>query len=199
MQEVTDIGGKTRNQNEIVVTGRVARMRVTNKRRGFAGEAVFSASDLPLIRPHYWTARWEPKAKTYYAACGALRPGGMYMHRWVLGMGDTSGLVVDHKNHNTLDNRRRNLRRTTGSQNQQNRRGANSNSASGVRGVLPVKRGGWQAYVSVGGKKYQTYHRTFEEAATAVKEMRQRLMTHSVEPDGPAITPAVIVEGQHIH
>ena len=65
-----------------------------------------------------------------------------------------SKLVVDHINHNTLDNRSINLRICTQSQNIMNRRKPKNNT-SGFKGVVwfkPVKK--WQVCVRAYGKKY---------------------------------------------
>jgi hypothetical protein len=43
--------------------------------------------------------------------------------------------VVDHLNHNTLDNRKHNLRIVSIDENNRNRRGANRNTSTGVRNV----------------------------------------------------------------
>ena len=55
------------------------------------------------------------------------------LHREIIGA--PPGMVVDHINHDTLDNRKENLRLCTRSQNGMNRKGPPSNSTSGVRGV----------------------------------------------------------------
>ncbi|WP_411800508.1 HNH endonuclease [Cupriavidus respiraculi] len=62
-------------------------------------------------------------------------------------------MVVDHINHDTLDNRRINLRICTKSQNQWNRR-VGANSSTGVKGVSHVKsRGKYRAEIRVFGKR----------------------------------------------
>ena len=48
---------------------------------------------------------------------------------------DVDNYVVDHENHNILDNRKCNLNRVTVYENQQNRLGTRKNSKSGIRGV----------------------------------------------------------------
>lgn len=72
--------------------------------------------------------------------------------RLLLGITDTN-LEVDHKNRNSLDNRRLNLRVATHSQNSQNRRMRNDNS-SGFKGVSWNKRcQHFQVYINVKGKR----------------------------------------------
>ena len=69
----------------------------------------------------------------YYA--GRARPGGgkmISMHREIAGARD--GEDVDHRNRDSLDNRRRNLRKCTKSQNGANRPAQRDNS-SGYKGV----------------------------------------------------------------
>jgi len=61
------------------------------------------------------------------------------------------GMLVDHVNGNTLDNRRCNLRHATHQQNMQNRK-MQSNNASGYRGVAWNKKGKvWVASIKVSG------------------------------------------------
>lgn len=85
--------------------------------------------------------RWSALRNTmggFYAVRGQRVRGKqvfVYMHRQVLGA--KPGQEVDHRNHDTLDNRRSNLRIATRSQNCLNRLGAQKNSKTGVRGVSP--------------------------------------------------------------
>lgn len=78
--------------------------------------------------------------------------------------------LVDHENHNGLDNRRLNLRRCTTSQNCMNRV-VNSNSTSGVTGVHWLKRNQkWTAYITPEGKRiYLGIFDDFFEAICARK------------------------------
>lgn len=76
-----------------------------------------------------------------------------YMHREIMGVTDRL-MVVDHKNHDTLDNRRKNLRVCTNSQNAMNKSGAKSNSKSGIRGVCwSEKYKKWLPQISINGKQ----------------------------------------------
>jgi hypothetical protein len=74
----------------------------------------------------------------------------VYMARFI--MDCPKGLTVDHKNHNTLDNRRSNLRVCSYSENNYNKRCGNKNKFSKYKGVrrsfLPNK---WKSEISFNG------------------------------------------------
>jgi hypothetical protein len=59
-----------------------------------------------------WYAEWRPDRKSYVAARHSKTPFGestkIYMHATV--MRTPKGAQTDHRNHNTLDNRKQNLR-----------------------------------------------------------------------------------------
>ena len=86
------------------------------------------------------------------------------LHRFLMGLKVGDGMLVDHKNHNTLDNRRENLRVCTKSQNTMyTRRRPNK---SGYRGVR-YRKGKWDAVVT---KDYQHHHvGRFNSAELAAK------------------------------
>lgn len=91
------------------------------------------------------------------------------MHRLIASMAFDMPLVskwdVDHKNLNTLDNRRENLRVATRSQNKANGR-IQSNSTSGYKGVsLNKKSGTWRAQIKYQGKQYYLGCRNTPEEA----------------------------------
>ncbi len=73
------------------------------------------------------------------------------MHRVI--MDAIKGKEVDHINHDTLDNRRSNLRLCTASENQQNRR-PQSNCSSRFKGVCrDRRRRKWGACIYINGKR----------------------------------------------
>ena len=77
------------------------------------------------------------------------RQKSIYMHRVI--MNAKRGQYVDHRNHDTLDNRRVNLRLCTHGQNQANRHKF-AGCASRFKGVTRAKRKGyWQAKIYAGG------------------------------------------------
>lgn len=96
---------------------------------------------------------------------GAIRL--VYMHRQILDA--PPGLLVDHVNHDTLDNRRSNLRLCSNQQNQWNRKPF----ANGFKGVGRRKPGGkWCAKIN---KKYIGSYATPEEAARAYDHAARKL------------------------
>jgi hypothetical protein len=74
------------------------------------------------------------------------------MHRQIVNPPDD--LLVDHHNHNGLDNRRFNLRLATDSTNQQNARKRITKTTSRFKGVDFVKATGkWRARIAVNGRR----------------------------------------------
>lgn len=84
------------------------------------------------------------------------------------------GVLVDHRNGNTLDNRRENLRWCTNSQNAQNRSDGHKGIA-GYRGVT-IERNRFRAKIKVGGQSIHIgYFDTPEEASEAYEKKAKEL------------------------
>lgn len=89
------------------------------------------------------------------------------LHRFVLNY--NGPLIVDHIDHNPLNNQKANLRLVTQVENQKNRKGNQTNNSTGVNGTC-LTASGWQAYVNVMGKRIHLgYYRTLETASLARK------------------------------
>jgi hypothetical protein len=122
--------------------------------------------------PHSWYA--DPQGNTYYAARGEQRPDGRHrtikLHREIMRRDghDLDQMVVDHINHNGLDNRRSNLRVITNAQNLANRRGPARTGTSGFVGVSRHRgTGRFYAHITVAGT--QLHVGTFATAELAAK------------------------------
>jgi hypothetical protein len=169
-------------KNEYEIRGETTAIFIKRK-DGTVLEVLIDTSDLLLTDkyPGTWCVLENPN----YYAYGTERFGdkriNFLMHRWLTVTPE--GMFVDHINHNTLDNRRQNLRIVTRAQNMQNRKGARSDCVSGVRGVAWIKRRNrWAARLSIDGKvKEIGLFKTIEEAEKAVKEARKRQMPFSKE------------------
>jgi hypothetical protein len=119
--------------------------------------------------------RWRVnrKCRCAYAVAG---DGSIKMHRLILGK-DCDGLVVDHINHNGLDNRRENLRACTIAQNIQNRRvDVSSKLSSAFRGVYrPTGRRTWIARIQANGERIRVgTFPTERDAANAYNEAARK-------------------------
>lgn len=141
-----------------------------------------SALAIPLTQGHYtWVdqtdAAWACESSWYFSngyARRAIWDGQQYhweyLHRALLNAPD--GAVVDHINHDKLDNRRANLRLLTNAANVDHRRGANSNSSTGARGVFWDRRR--QAYfVQRATKGQRAWAGYFTQLADAVEAAHQ--------------------------
>ena len=102
--------------------------------------------------------------------------GIIHMHRLI--NQTPKGLITDHINHNTLDNRKSNLRSCSNHENQLNRK-VNSFNSAGSLGVSWHRRNKkWRAVFTPKGKNITIgYYKTIEEAAKA----RQRYVASYIE------------------
>ena len=90
------------------------------------------------------------------------------MYREILKCNSTT-LIVDHINHNGLDNRKENLRTATRSENAKNRKGSGKSKYLGVSWHWRIKR--WFAGCHVNKKRIHLgSYKTEEEAALAYNE-----------------------------
>ena len=115
--------------------------------------ALVDDDDYAIVSAHKWHANGRPGS--YYAKSAFRNNDGIWtvvlMHRILMGLPD--GVLVDHVNGNTLDNRRINLRPASLFQNQHNR-GANTNNKSGFKGVYFDKGNGrWRAEIRAFNRK----------------------------------------------
>jgi hypothetical protein len=108
---------------------------------------------------------WYQTANGYVAAMRGRTI--VLLHRHV--MDARPGEIVDHVNGDKLDNRHRNLRRTTQQQNQFNRHRLNANNTSGALGVCRSGRR-WRAYMTIAGR--QIHLGTYDTVDDAVEARR---------------------------
>lgn len=79
-------------------------------------------------------ARWDgPRRPIFRFIINKFTGGQEYLSRWI--MNAPINMVVDHINHDTMDNRRENLRIVTPGENSWNRRGSDVDSKTGIRNV----------------------------------------------------------------
>jgi len=124
--------------------------------------ALVDDEDYKRLSQHKWFASWYPSIKSYYAVRKSQKINGkqysILMHREILGLQKGDKWQADHINHDTLDNRRCNLRICTNQQNHMNQRKyrthAGKKCSSGYNGVYWHKNAKkWQAQIRFNGKR----------------------------------------------
>lgn len=123
-------------------------MKEINLTKGYV--AIVDDEDYERVNQFQWTVTITPSGSAYsfrtdYSSGGKKT---IYMHRFVANTPDD--LTCDHINHNTLDNRKENLRNCSHQDNMLNRKISPSNT-SGFKGVSRYN-GKWYAKVSKGKK-----------------------------------------------
>lgn len=130
--------------------------------------AIVDDEDYEVLSQFKWHA-WKSPGGHWYAKRKMQvngRPASVSLQNFLMKPSD--GLLVDHVNHNGLDNRRTNLRPCTSQQNKWNNR-AYSTNKSGLKGVMWVSsRARWHAVISSNGQRHRLgTFMTAEEAARA--------------------------------
>jgi hypothetical protein len=129
--------------------------------------AFIDAEDMRLVIPYVWFASENHAAGGFYAVRSVGGDERAYMHRELMGVADPA-IRVDHRNLDSLDNRRLNLRTCTHSEKQWRYPKPRTNT-SGIKGVSAID-GKWVAFISVHGKVINLGRfEKIEEAAEAYK------------------------------
>lgn len=113
--------------------------------------ALISAEDTDLLAQNTWTAFCGAGGKVYAArkawVAGTGKADTVLLHRVVAA--PPAGMVVDHINRDTLDNRRLNLRTCLQAQNTKSRIGSRRSGSSSFKGVCFDKQTGrWRASIA---------------------------------------------------
>jgi hypothetical protein len=126
-------------------------------RRIYLGEGEWTILDQKDYY-RFGNLKWgiEGKRDKFYAVCNIkIEPGRtkeIRLHREI--MKPPAGVLVDHRNGNSLDNRRANLRLATHTQNMHNRQKIKTKTSSQYIGASLDKRSGrWASKIRCHGKK----------------------------------------------
>lgn len=114
--------------------------------------AIVDEADYDFLNRFLWFAM--KRGRTYYAYTKRRLPDGkrinLVMHRVILDINDPR-IVVDHKDHNGLNNTRANIRACTIKENFLNRSAVGKSKYLGVD--WQPKRRKWRARISIDGKR----------------------------------------------
>lgn len=146
--------------NRVIARKQTAKIAITHK--GETVWAIIDTHDVDRLKGRRWNL--------FNGYVGSKYPAFVYLHRFLVGA--SKGSHVDHKDGDKLNNRRKNLRHTSPSKNQGNRKVRNKNNTSGYRGVMfsrdSWRKSRWRAVIKVNYKsKHLGYFKTLEEAALA--------------------------------
>ena len=153
---------KKNMKNNYSLLGEVTRLSVGRK-----DFCLIDTSDYCIVKKFVWTISNSGKYK--YVKCSKTKKHAyIMMHRLI--MKAPRDKFVDHINHDTLDNRRCNLRICTNSQNQMNSVNKKTHSKSKFLGVTWVKSSSsWIGRISAGGKRIHLG--TFKTELDCAKEI----------------------------
>ena len=132
----------------IHLAGGVTLIELYNKECQPIAHAVIDTEDFEKVR----YIKWKLSSSGYAMNTPKFKGGSIHMSRVILG----TDQFVDHINHNTLDNRKCNLRIVTKSQNQMN---------SNYKGVSTRQDGKYYAHIKINQKMINLGVYVFEEEA----------------------------------
>ncbi|HBY21230.1 MAG TPA: hypothetical protein DEG71_09555 [Clostridiales bacterium] len=155
-----------------------------NKRDGSVLETLIDTEDLERIQNMKlkWVSWFCKETQSYYARATQYIGNGehgktIYLHKVI--MNCEGKILVDHLDHKTLDNRKRNLHITNHQENLINRKGKNKNNKSGYRNVSWNNNDScWMVQLQVDGKNTRLKNfpeDQLNEAGAYATEMRKKL------------------------
>ncbi len=162
-------------RNNYIIENEITKISLYYKNELY--ETIIDTDDLERVKKLGYTLQINVEGLPY--CCYKEGNKSKYLHRFIMNLQEGDGRVVDHINHNTLDNRKCNLNVVSRYENQQNRLGSRKGSKSGIRGVSwDNKNKDWIINV-----KGQYFGRTkdIEEAAKLSKEKIEESMPYTLE------------------
>ena len=157
--------------NHIEILEDHAEIFLIDKNNEICAKALIDLDDVDKVKNIKWH-RSDLQRSTYY--CISNNSEWRRIHRLIMGVTDKN-IVVDHINHNGLDNRKSKLRICTSGQNTCNCL-TSKNNKSGHKGVYWSKeRKKWCAQISINNKtkglgRYDTIEEAIEAREKAAKE-----------------------------
>ncbi len=128
---------------------------------------LIDVEDLERIKGYGWYATANVMGG-YYAKAATRHEDGrrtnVYLHRLVANA--PQGMQVDHINHDTLDNRKTNLRVVTKAENEQNRKGAEVRNKLGIRNVSVTRNNYGRPYYYVAVQATPRHGKTVRRCKT---------------------------------
>jgi hypothetical protein len=159
-------------KNQFTVDGDIAHIQLFY-RGGFVTTMV-DAEDLPRLMELglTWSVKYYQKQRCFRPIC-RMDGKTTYLYRFLIDV--PHDCHVDHINHNTLDNRKANLRAVKPNENSRNRSGADIDSKSGVRNVYwDTARSKWGVSLRKDGRHHHFGYFTDIDRAASVAEIARQ-------------------------
>lgn len=161
---------RQRYKNDIdIVTDNIAHLNIYHKPTDSIFTVIIDAEDIEKIQKYKWYINIPQNAKTYYVASDKIGK----LHRFVMDVADRND-IIDHINHNGLDNRKSNLRIVDTSTNKKNGT-IFKNNTSGYTGIS-IEENSIKAYWMDNGKlKSKRFSmKKFDNALELAIDMRKQ-------------------------
>ena len=162
------------DRNEIRITGNTAVMDIYNQNAEKIAETIIDADDVNKIK----YIKWKLSASGYIMNNSKHSGSNIHLSRVIL---DTDQFV-DHINHDTLDNRKENLRIVTKSQNQMN---------INYKGVTKTNKNKFYAHIKLNQKMINLGVYVHEEEAFFARWYAEKLLfkEYAYPKEKPVILP----------
>lgn len=147
-----EVDSKGKRKNKYIIEGNIVKIELRQRNK----ENLWTIIDLEdldrVINYRYsWHVHYDEKTGENYATAtncekqypqpSSKRLYTISLHKFIMGIEGITNqeFAVDHENHNTLDNRKENLRVIKKHENDRHRKGKNSNNKTGYRNVAYIK------------------------------------------------------------
>lgn len=166
------------DRNELHICGDVTYIDLYDKNCNVIAQAIIDTEDIEKVR----YIKWKLSSSGYAMNTPKFKGENKHLSRAILGTTE----FVDHINHNTLDNRKANLRVVTKSQNQM---------SVNYKGVCKTENGKYYAHIKINQKLINLGVYIFEEEACFARWYAETLLFKDYRYPKPK--PQVLADREH--
>lgn len=172
--------GKRKGFNQYTINGDVTTIHIV-RRNGECIDTVIDTYNLDKLidMDVSWHAKWNPHTSSYYVKSSfnkSVNQKTLHLHSFLIGAKHNE--TIDHIDHDSLNNRMYNLRKTTCAKNTKHRKSRNTNNTSGYRNVSwSNSDNAWLVQLQVNGKNKvlgKFDYGELEEAGKYANQMREQ-------------------------
>lgn len=135
--------------NTFVIEGTICRIGIFNRKCKQIAEAIVDAEDYSLVKKFKWSLNTSKYGVYVVTGAGKNR---IRLHSLVMGIFDSQ--MIDHEDHNTMDNRKTNLRECSRGQNRQNSKISLINNSGVKNAFWDKKHKKWKVSITANKKRH---------------------------------------------